>query len=261
MRNKAFTLIELLVVIAIISILAALLMPALRNARESGRKTVCMANLRQIAQAMRMYSDDNEGQLFEDPGFYNVAKWAHALLPYVGRKIDGIPPRGCVFNCPSVVPDYGFIEPYHDYNCHYEFNVFLSSVRLTGPVPNPFGQGDWAWYGSKSGGLAQADRGNHAYDAQPGNILMVWDSANSQTMTAGYWAAIMPASQFTGPTGYGHDRAARIGRARGINVVLVDGHGEYITYPGAKAKFRLGPIVLVTTGVESYWLYPGAFWP
>ncbi|MBI4027534.1 MAG: hypothetical protein HY360_21285 [Verrucomicrobia bacterium] len=90
---------------------------------------------------------------------------------------------------------------------------------------------------------------------------MVWDSANSQTMTAGYWQSIMPASQFTGITGYGHDRAARIGPARGINIVLVDGHGEYIAYPGAKAKYRMGPIILVTTGAESYWSYPGAFWP
>ena len=45
---RAFTLIELLVVIAIISALAALLLPALRMAREMGRRAVCLSNQRQI---------------------------------------------------------------------------------------------------------------------------------------------------------------------------------------------------------------------
>ncbi|MBI4027535.1 MAG: DUF1559 domain-containing protein [Verrucomicrobia bacterium] len=106
MRPSAFTLIELLVVIAIISILAALLMPVLRNARESGRKVACLSNLKQIALAMRMYADDNKGELFEEPGMYNTAKWARTLLPYIGMKTSGIPPRGTVFQCPSVIPSH-----------------------------------------------------------------------------------------------------------------------------------------------------------
>ena len=63
-RGKGFTLIELLVVIAIISILAAILLPTLANARQRGRQALCMANLRQVAWSARLYMDDHNGGLF-----------------------------------------------------------------------------------------------------------------------------------------------------------------------------------------------------
>ena len=55
---RRFTLIELLVVIGIIAILAALLLPALRNAREKGRSVVCIGHLKQFGELSFMYSDD-----------------------------------------------------------------------------------------------------------------------------------------------------------------------------------------------------------
>ena len=61
MRKKAFTLIELLVVVAVIAVLIAILLPSLGKARDRAKATACMANVRNIYQAMCLYSADFDG--------------------------------------------------------------------------------------------------------------------------------------------------------------------------------------------------------
>jgi prepilin-type N-terminal cleavage/methylation domain-containing protein len=83
--RSGFTLVELLVVITIISMLMALLLPAVQSAREAGRRATCMNNQQQIGKAMLNY----ESGLGQFPGYREelvpgrVVSWQVLLFPYM----------------------------------------------------------------------------------------------------------------------------------------------------------------------------------
>ena len=122
-KPMGFTLIELLVVIAIIAILAAMLLPALQQARETAKQSKCMGNISQLGQARLMYRGDFKGYVvpvefyfLKDNGEKRAEQWTGFLLflNYIPTsnwsakvdtqkyKTDSVyEPKG-VFRCPSV---------------------------------------------------------------------------------------------------------------------------------------------------------------
>src|SRR5689334_20570899 len=87
MRQSAFTLVELMVVIGIISALVAILLPALRVARDRATSLKCLNTLRQIGLASLMYSNESRGKVpwFSSTGGPGTGGWQFMLTPYLAR--------------------------------------------------------------------------------------------------------------------------------------------------------------------------------
>jgi prepilin-type N-terminal cleavage/methylation domain-containing protein/prepilin-type processing-associated H-X9-DG protein len=120
--SAAFTLIELLVTIAITAILAALLLPALSHAKESGRRAACKNNLHQILLGLSMYVTDHGAYpyyLIVPSDMPNPGTLDRALEPYTKNFWTN-----ALWKCPS----YKGVTKYQD---HYIDNYDTNRVIFT----------------------------------------------------------------------------------------------------------------------------------
>ncbi|MBI4028272.1 MAG: prepilin-type N-terminal cleavage/methylation domain-containing protein [Verrucomicrobia bacterium] len=194
-RGNAFTLIELLVVIAIVSILAAMLIPALKNAQESARTVRCMNNLKQIGLANLMYIDDNNGLLVE-----YAPEWCYGrkfLLPYL--RID-----------PAKYPDDKFFSIEPALQCP-------SSKAVNGEWPLAPGFG----YDFGVNYFFLYQDGDLRFNSVRNPSQTVWATDSGPGQFGGYWPCVAATSSLRAVS-YPHNGFA--------NVVWMDGHVDRKKY-------------------------------
>lgn len=127
MPKQSFTLVEMLVVATIISILAALLLPALQRAIGTSRKIACANNLKQTGIACEMYFSDGNDYFYKYGLYNNGMNWqykANGLKPYLGNGGEVLDPgtmkyceAGAILMCPESQTDY--------IGQHFGYNVWL----------------------------------------------------------------------------------------------------------------------------------------
>ena len=218
--NSRFTLIELLVVIAIIAILAAMLMPALQQARDRAKTSSCQNNLKTFSYAIGSYVDTQNGFLLtqqtvtneERAAWHKAGQWLHKNF---GNCSDDTWVSGKLFNgCPART-----MNPLGTNGSNgSEFNKYERRGLSYGHITTVLGT--WGHMGTKS----LRARKISAYK-KPSAYYAFIDSENYQVQGSQVNLTEVNGDEKLNYLAWRHNNA--------MNILFVDGHVDMLKYSAA----------------------------
>jgi len=212
---RRFTLLELLVVLSIIIILASLLLPALRNAKEKSSEIQCLGNIRQIFIAAASYCADSQisqmGSSYWHPGYWCGRLEADGYVPKSALDSFGNPLKG-IFVCNKekrISQSPLWANGWR--GSHYGLNWHLGRINGSGPA-------DWAKWAPKEA-VKEPSKTMYFADAAWKTEVFIY------TTDPDYGSSAVP-------TYFRHSNK--------MNFVFIDGHGQSGSYKKVPTAFTQG---------------------
>ncbi len=232
-RRTGFTLIELLVSVSIVALLAAILLPAIQQARAIARRTVCQSNLRQWALAVRMYADAH-----------------HGMLPYRGQGVQPTTRLDAMDDWINALPPFVESSPYIELVSadkrpkagNTSLWVCPDAERLDPIPPKPFDPNTFFAYGMN---MALST----PYMGRPDRIDRLGPLQTMVFMADGLgpYCSVIPSKYDYTPV------ARHVGNT--VNIAFLDGHVE--SFPGEEVGCNVGD----PKRPDIVWFPPNSTWP